>query len=232
MGHGRILRCARHSGDCRSDFLPSDDTQRLNGVVLSEAFWRARFNADPGVVGSTIRLDGDPWTVLGVVRQEAQLLQTSIWALVAIQGAPAAARGQYFLQAIGRLKPGVSLEAARADMAAVSEGLAQAFPSTNTGAWCDARAAARCADRHRASPDGRLFLGVVGIVLLICCANVANLLLVRATVRKRELAIRSALGADRRRVVRQLLTESLVLSVIGGMFGLMVAAAILNVAHR
>jgi putative ABC transport system permease protein len=83
-------------------FFPSDDTQRVRGVVLSEAFWRARFNADPSVVGSDIRLDGQLWTMLGVVRQEAQLLRTSIWALVPIQGAPAGARSQYSLEAIGR----------------------------------------------------------------------------------------------------------------------------------
>lgn len=211
-------------------FLSSDDTQRVSAVVLSEAFWRARFNGDPRVVGSDIRLDGHPHTVLGVVRQEAQLLRTSIWALAPIQGAPAGARSQYSLQAIGRLKSGVTLETANADMAAVAEGLAREFPNTNSGRGVTLEPMRDAVIGSELRQTSILFLGVVGFVLLICCANVANLLLTRATVRKRELAMRSALGAGRGRVIRQLLTESLVLSVIGGALGLAVGAAILNVA--
>jgi len=212
-------------------FLPSDDARRANVVVLSEGFWRARFNADPNVVGRDLRLDGQPWTVVGVVPNEAQLLgRTSIWALMPIQGAPAGARSQYSLLAIGRLKPDVTLEAANADMAAVSEGLAREFPKTNTGRGVTLEPMRHAAIGSELRQTSILFLGVVGFVLLICCANVANLLLTRATVRKRELAIRSALGADRPRVIRQLLTESVLLAAIGGALGLVVGAGIVKAA--
>jgi putative ABC transport system permease protein len=212
-------------------FLPSDDSRRSNVVVLSESFWRARFNADPSVVGRDIRLDGSPYTVVGVVPKEAQLLgRSSIWALVSIQGAPAAARSAHFLRVIGRLTAGVTLGAADADMAAVAEGLAREFPATNKGRGVTLEPLHDAVIGGELRLTSMLFLGVVVFVLLICCANVANLLLARATVRTRELAIRAALGAGRRRVIRQLLTESLVLSTIGGAFGLGVGAVILSIA--
>jgi putative ABC transport system permease protein len=213
-------------------FLPSDDHQRASVVVLSEGFWRARFDASPAIVGSSVRLDGSPYTVVGVVPDEAQLIgRTSIWAMAAIQGAPPQARTSHFLEVIGRMKPGVTRDAATADLAAVADALAREHPKTNKGRSVTVVPLDEAVVGAELRQTSLLFLGVVGFVLLICCANVANLLLTRATVRARELAIRSALGADRFRVIRQLLTESLVLSMLGGSIGVAVGAVILSGAH-
>jgi putative ABC transport system permease protein len=134
------------------------------------------------------------------------------------------------LRVIGRLKPGVTLEAARADLAAVAEALAREFPDTNKGRGVTIEPLHDAMIGSELRLTALLFLGVVGFVLLICCANVANLLLARATVRTRELAVRTALGAGRGRLVRQLLTESLLLAAIGGLLGIGVGAAILRAA--
>jgi putative ABC transport system permease protein len=212
-------------------FLPSDDSSRANVVVLSEAFWRTRFNADPTLVGRDIRLDGVLYTVVGVVPKDFQLVgRSSIWALIPIANRHPGMRTSYSLQGVGRLKPGVTLATANADMAVVADGLAREFAATNrdrTIVLEPMHAALIGTDLRRTS---LLFLAVVGFVLLICCANVANLILARATVRARELAVRSALGAGRTRLIRQLLTESLVLSTIGGVLGVAVGAAILQIA--
>ncbi len=212
-------------------FLPDDDTRRANVVVLSERFWHARFQADPTVVGRNVRLDGEAFTVVGVVPSTFQLLGgTDMWGMRSIHGAPPRARTAYVFRAIGRMKPGVTLEAASADLAVVAEGLAREFPATNKGRGVTLEPLHDALTGSDLRYTSMLFIAVVGFVLLICCANVANLLLARATVRTRELAIRSALGAARGRVIRQLLTESIVLAALGGVLGLAVGAAILEAA--
>ena len=219
-------------------FVAADD-EASRVVVLSETFWRSRFGGDPTVIGRQIRLGGQLFTAIGVVPSSFQIDTPgfpssgpiSVWT---IQGHPRgrglAERYPHYLPVIGRLKPGVTLEAARSEMASISDALAAETPSTNKG--------------HRATVDplrerltsqelrftSLLLLGVVGFVLLMCCANVANLQLARTRARARELAVRSALGAGRLRIVRQLLIESLVLAVVGGVLGMAVGAVILRVA--
>jgi putative ABC transport system permease protein len=211
-------------------FVPADNQNKVEAVVLSEAFWEARFRRDPSIIGRSLRLDGQPYTVVGVVPKAFQLSgPTSVWALLHIDRDPRA-RAVYFFNVVGRIKPGVTLDAANADLTAVAAGLAREFPKTNEGRTVALQPMHRAMIGSELRLTSMLFLGVVGVVLLICCANVANLLLARATVRTRELAIRSALGAHRGRVIRQLLTESLVLSAIGGAIGLWIGAEILDLA--
>ena len=212
-------------------FTREEDVKRSNVIVMSEGFWRTRFNADPSVIGRELRLDGSLWTVVGILPRDFQLLgDTSLWAMRPITNLNPRARGAYILQVVGRLKPGVSIKAAEADLAAVAGALSGEYPQTNRGRGVAIQPLHDSLIGRDLRFTSMLFLGVVGFVLLICCANVANLLLARATVRKRELAVRSALGAGRRRIVRQLLTESLVLSFVGGAMGVAIGAAILRVA--
>jgi putative ABC transport system permease protein len=199
-------------------------------AVINETFWRTRFGGDPGVVGRIVRLDGDPYTIVGVVPRDVQLTgRTSLWAIVKIARQPEA-RGAHYLRVVGRLRDGVSPDAARADLESVSAGLASEFPAANAGRRPVVEPLHDALIGSELRLTSLLFLGVVGFVLLICCANVAHLLLARAAVRRRELAIRAALGAGRARVVRQLVTESLVLAIIGGAVGLAIGAAIASAA--
>jgi putative ABC transport system permease protein len=212
-------------------FSQEDDIKRTNVVVLSEPFWRSRFNSDPGIIGREVRLDGSMWTVVGVVPKNFELLgDTSMWAMRPIMNLPPRARAAYALQVVGRMRPGVSIETAQSDLGAVAASLATEYPQTNKGRGITLEPLHDSMIGSDLRVTSMLFLGVVGFVLLICCANVASLLLARATVRMRELAVRSALGAGRRRIVRQLLTESVALSLIGGALGCGVGAAILSVA--
>jgi putative ABC transport system permease protein len=212
-------------------FTADDERQRANVVVLSEALWETRFNRDPGLIGQEIRLDGALWRVVGIMPKEFEILgRTSMWAMRPFAGMPPRARGAYMLQAVGRLKPGVGIEAAQSDLTAVAEGLSRDFPDFNKGRTVALEPLRDTMIGSDLKTTSMLFLGVVGFVLLICCGNVANLLLARATTRTRELAVRSALGASHRRIVRQLLTESVMLAVIGGALGVALGAAILRVA--
>ena len=192
-------------------------------IVLSHGLWQRLFGTDSDVVGRTLTLNGEPFTVVGVMEADFRFPDgaSEYWAPLR-QGADARAnRDQYFIQVVGRLAPGATIEQAGEELAAVAEGLRRDWPLYNS----DLRIAVRpLRDTIVGSVRTRLLvvMGAVALVLLITCANLGNLLLARASVRRREIAVRRALGAGRMRVVRQLLTESLLLAAAGGAAGVLV----------
>ncbi len=213
-------------------FSSDDEQQMARRVVLSEGYWEARFGRDASMIGRDIRMDGELWTVIGVMPRQFEILgRTSMWAMRPLpKNLPPRARAAYQLQVVGRMKSGVAIQAAQSDLAAVAAGLASEFPEFNKGRTVTLEPLHDTMIGGDLKTTSLLFLGVVAFVLLICCANVANLLLARATARAGELAVRSAIGAGRRRIIRQLVTESVVLSLVGGALGVAAGAAILRLA--
>ncbi len=212
-------------------FLADDDGPRPAVVVLSEGVWRSRFAADPTLIGRGVRLNGEPFTVIGIVPNEVQFSRRAgIWTLVPELPPTFKDRSLRFFEVIGRLKSGVTPAAAQADLSTISERLSQKFPDPNNSVGATVEPLRTGIVGSELQRTSGFLLAVVAFVLLMCCANVANLLLARARVRARELAVRSALGAGHARIVRQLLTESLVLAALGGVLGMVVGKAILDVA--
>jgi putative ABC transport system permease protein len=205
-------------------FRADEDAPGKNTViVISYGMWQRRFGADPNVLGRSVTVNGVPVTVVGVMPPEFYFptRETEFWQPIALNAANAS-RGGHFLGVVARLKPQVTLAQATAEIKEISERLARQYPDAS------ANESAEIVPLHeqvvgRIRPALVMLLSAVTFVTLIACANVANLLLVRASVRAKELAIRSALGAARRRLVLQMLTESLVLSIAGGACGLALA---------
>jgi putative ABC transport system permease protein len=205
--------------------LENEKPDQNQVTVLSYALWQKRFAGDPEILNKTIVLDGKACQVIGVMPANVSFPQTvDLWTPLNFDSDPAdmKQRKAHFLRPIGRLKPGVSLTQAQADTDVIAARLEQQFPETNTG-WNLRLLSLR--EQLVGGTRTMLFVlfGAVGFVLLIACANVANLLLVRAAARQKEIALRTALGASRFRIVRQMITESLLLSLIGGVLGTLLA---------
>jgi putative ABC transport system permease protein len=213
-------------------FRPEDEKASPRAVLLGEAVWRRRFGADPAIAGRIVRLNGAPHTVVGVVPSEVQFSRPAEMWTVSDTEFPDTPRLRAIrgLDVVGRLKPGVTMEAGHAELTTIAGRLAREHPETNKGTSVIVEPLRDGIVGSELRTTTMFLLGVVGFVLLLCCANVANLLLARATARAREIAVRSALGAERGRIIRQLLTESLVLASLGGALGLGLGAMILEAA--
>jgi putative ABC transport system permease protein len=215
-------------------FRPDDEVATQGRtVILSHSLWKERFNSDPNVVGGGITLDDLPYTVIGVMPSEFDfppsialggrdlMFHTKVWTVMDL-AAKRNTRGNKSIIAFGRLREGASIVTAQAEMEALGKRLAEEYPNANRGMGILVKPLLESVVRN-AQPSLLVLLGAVGLLLVVACANVANLMLARATTRRRELAIRMAMGASAPRVVRLLLTESMLLSIAGSLAGFFLA---------
>jgi putative ABC transport system permease protein len=205
-------------------FLPEEDQPGRNReIILTYKLWQSHFGSDPHVVGKPVTLDGTPYTIVGVMgpsMTEPDFAQA--WVPLGLTAEQAAVRGEHHYFSIARLNPGVTIPQAQAEMNTISHRLEMAYPADDKG-WGASVVSMRDELVGDVRPALLMMLGAVAFVLLIACANVANLVFARALGRRKEVAIRSALGADRSQIMRPLLIESVLVSLFGGALGLVVA---------
>src|ERR1044072_1473695 len=211
------------------DFLPEEgEVGKDHVVILSHRIWSQSFGADRGIIGRPIRLNGEPYTVIGVAMPGIDDRRPSqLWLPLAFK--PEQINHQdHWISVMGRLKDGVSLQQANTEMQAITKQLAEEFPNTNANWGASVEPLQNNFIPERTIKNLWLLLGTVSFLLLIACVNIANLLLARGTTRQREVAIRAALGASRAQLFGQFLTESLMLAVIGGAFGIYLGGLIID----
>ncbi len=206
-------------------FSPEEDRPgQGHVVVLGNTLWRDHFGADPGIVGRNIVLDGEAYNVIGVMPPKFKFPDwAQLWVPLAWTNEKRAVRGNHNYMVIGRLNPGVDIRAAQAEITAISSRLEQLYPEDDTG-WGATILPLREQLVRNVRPALLVLLGAVAFVLLIACANVANLVLGKILARRKEIAIRTALGASRLAVLRQILAETVLLSLAGGALGLLLAS--------
>jgi putative ABC transport system permease protein len=207
------------------NFSPEEDRPASGArvAIISHGFWQRRFAGDPNVLQKPITLNGQLFTIIGVLPPSFPWGGTTMDLLVPLAPDPSRSRGDHRLLVIGKLKPGATIDQAHAELSAIAAQLASQFPDTNRGWTVRLRSFRDWLVPSETRESLLVFAGAVVLVLLIACSNVASLLLARGTERQKEISIRAALGADRTRIVRQLLVEALLLSLVAGALGVAIA---------